>query len=88
VSFNTGTRTRKTDTVTTAPDTEVPTTSVEPTDAAKPEINIKPSTPPRGDDAPPKPVISTTPARKPEPPAEKPKTEGAKRKGKKGDGEN
>ncbi len=88
VSFNTGTRTRKTDTVTTAPDTEVPTTSVEPTDAAKPEINIKPSTPPRGDDAPPKPVTSATPVRKTEPPVEKPKTEGAKRKGKKGDGEN
>lgn len=85
VSFNTGTKTRKAQT--TLPDAEAPISS-DPVDAAKPEINIKPAVPPRNDDPPPKPATTNTPSRKPEPPVEKPKSEGTKRKGKKGDGEN
>jgi hypothetical protein len=63
----------------------VPSTDL--TEPVKPEINIKPSSTPRNDD-PPKPLVTNTPPRKPEPPAEKPKSEATKRKGKKGDGDN
>jgi penicillin-binding protein 1A len=89
VSFNTGTRPRRTQpTVATDPEAPTPSSSTDSsTEPVKPEINIKPAVPPRNDD-PPKPAVTNTPARKPEPPAEKPKSEGAKRKGKKGDGEN
>ncbi len=86
VSFNTGTKARK-NTRNIAPDTEVPTISTDPIEAVVPDINIKPSATPRIDDAP-KPPTSNTPSRKPDTPAEKPGSEGEKRKGKKGDGEN
>ncbi|HLM61550.1 MAG TPA: PBP1A family penicillin-binding protein, partial [Pyrinomonadaceae bacterium] len=91
VTFSTGTRTRSSrpsgsiitggeDTVTTAP---VPTDS---TETSKPVETVKP---PVKEEAP-KPVVTSPPPppRKPEPQPENPKPEGAKRKGKKGDGEN
>ncbi len=58
------------------------------TDTIKPDDAAKPSATPPPFVAPPKPVTSNTPVKKPEaPPAEKPKNEATKRKGKKGDGE-
>ncbi|MGI8788748.1 MAG: PBP1A family penicillin-binding protein [Pyrinomonadaceae bacterium] len=49
-------------------------------------VDIKPAATPH--EEPPKPIIVPTPAKKTEPPPEKPKSEGTKRKGKKGEGEN
>ncbi|CAN5459970.1 PBP1A family penicillin-binding protein [soil metagenome] len=89
VSFNTGTKTRKSSKIVetdgeTAPDSAI---STDETDAGKSDNNPTPNAAPR-DEPPPisKPVTSTTPAKNPEPPTEKPKDEGSKRKGKKGDG--
>jgi penicillin-binding protein 1A len=87
VSFNTGTKIRKNNPSTITGGEESATTSTEPSDITKPDTTIKPTVPPQKEDAP-KPVISNSPPRKPEPPVEKPKSEGEKRKGKKGDGEN
>jgi hypothetical protein len=89
VSFDTGTKTRKSSKIVetdgeTAPDSAI---STDETDAGKSDNNPTPNAAPR-DEPPPisKPVTSTTPAKNPEPPTEKPKDEGSKRKGKKGDG--
>ncbi len=89
VSFNTGTRPRRNAASTGGGGDDIntlPPTSSELPDAPKPDVKI---TPTRPDDAP-KPKVTTAPEtpRKPEPPPEKPKSEGSKRKGKKGDGEN
>ena len=88
VSFNTGTRTRSKTTssaITGGEDSLTPTTA-SPTDSTETVKPVEPVKPPARDDSP-KPVIANPP-RKPEPQPEKPQTEGAKRKGKKGDGEN
>jgi len=66
------------------------TDTIEPTNT---DNNSKPNaTTPRAVEEPPKfntkPVTAPTPSKKPEPAVEKPKDEGTKRKGKKGDGEN
>lgn len=61
----------------------VPPSNGETTDTAKPPVKVET---PKNDD-PPK-VTTVPPVKKPDPPAEKPKSEGTKRKGKKGDGEN
>ena len=87
VIFNTGTRTRSNNTTTSdsTTSTEVPVSTDTPI-APPPEIKITPSReePPK---PPAKPVTTTPPIKKPEPPpAEKPKDEGTKRKGKKGEG--
>lgn len=88
VSFSTGTRSRRVGVTSTKTDelNTLPPTSSELPDPTKPATN--PDLP-RSDD-PPKPKVVTvpTPARKPESPPETPKSEGTKRKGKKGDGEN
>ena len=86
VSFTPGTRSRRVGTSSTKTDelnAAPPTTSGLP-DTTKPAINPDP---PRNDD-PPKVITVPTPARKPDTPPEPPKSEGTKRKGKKGDGEN
>lgn len=85
VSFNTGTKSRKVS-ATDLPDTENAPASTDSNDTPKPEIDIKPAVPPKSEE-PPKSVKPEPPAKKSEP-AEKPKPEGAKRKGKKGDGDN
>jgi penicillin-binding protein 1A len=86
VSFNTGTRTRSK-----TPNSLItggePTTLTAPTDTTETSKPVETVKPPVSDE-PPKPVTTITPARRPEPPTEKPNVEGAKRKGKKGDGEN
>jgi penicillin-binding protein 1A len=87
VIFNTSTRTRSNNTTTSdsTTSTEVPVSTDTPI-APPPEIKITPSReePPK---PPAKPVTTTPPIKKPEPPpAEKPKDEGTKRKGKKGEG--
>ncbi|MCY7374524.1 MAG: PBP1A family penicillin-binding protein [Pyrinomonadaceae bacterium] len=82
VSFNTGTRPRRDATPATSGDINtLPPTSSELPDA---KIDIKPTQPKI--EEPPKPKVITAPP--PPPPPEKPKSEGTKRKGKKGDGEN
>jgi len=87
ISINSGTKSRRanktagTDGSTTS---DIPTT-IDPT-ATTPKIDISPTVKP--DDAPKQPVkpaVTNTPAKKPDPPTEQ---EGAKRKGKKGDGDN
>ena len=85
VPFNSGAKVQKSEGGDVPADKTVITT---PTDSneTKPVETDRP-TPPRNDD-PPKPVITAPPPRRPEPQPEKPKVEGAKRKGKKGDGEN
>ncbi len=86
VTFNTGTKSRRVGATSTSTEgTDVlPPTSGELPDT---KVEIKPSQP-RPEDAP-KPKVTTVPEpRKPEPVPEKPKSEGTKRKGKKGDGEN
>ena len=88
VVFNTGTRTRSNNTTVTDSDnsTETPVSTDTP-DETKTEIKITPSR-----EEPPKPVtkpvtVAPPPIKKPEPPpAEKPKDESIKPKGKKGDG--
>jgi penicillin-binding protein 1A len=88
ISFTPSTRSRRVGASSTKSDelNTLPTTSSESPDATKPATNPDP---PRNDD-PPKPKVITvpTPARKPDAPPEPPKSEGTKRKGKKGDGEN
>jgi hypothetical protein len=89
VSFNTGTKTRRSvpSLIRGGEDSVTPTTTV-PTDSTETSSPVETVKPPVKED-PPKPVIvSTPPPRKPEPQPEKPQSEGAKRKGKKGDGEN
>ena len=89
VTFNSGPRTRgkaSSSSITGGEDTvtiPAPTVSTDSTETSKPVETVKP--PPIKDD-PPKPAAPVNPPRKPDPPPEKP--EGAKRKGKKGDGEN
>ena len=92
VSFNTDTAKRrknsKSDEITggdTPTDAALPTDS---TDTPKPDTsNPPPKVTPREEN--PKPVTTLPPVKKPEPPVvEKPKSEGTKRKGKKGDGDN
>jgi penicillin-binding protein 1A len=88
VAFSTGTKSRRVGASSTKTDelNTLPPTSGELTDSTKPATN--PETP-RGDDLPkPKVITVPTPARKPDTPPETPKSEGTKRKGKKGDGEN
>jgi len=87
VIFNTGTRTRSNRTIATDSNTatDLPVSTDTP-DTPKSEIKITPSR-----EEPPKPitkpVTTNPPIKKPEPPpAEKPKDEGIKRKGKKGEG--
>jgi hypothetical protein len=61
---------------------------IDPTDTPKPDNSTAPK--PTGDDVPKppaKPVTVNTPVKKVEPPAEKPPNDAAKRKGKKGDGD-
>lgn len=89
VSFNTGTKARKTQSTTLASDATTTTDALPPDagETVKPVEPVKPPVNPRDNDDPPRPTTPVTP-RKPEPPPEKPKPEGAKRKGKKGDGEN
>ncbi len=89
VSFSTGTKSRRvgassSTTTTTGDLNTVPPTTGDLPDAPKPPV--KPETP-RNDD-PPKVITVLPPTRKPETAPEKPKSEGTKRKGKKGDGEN
>jgi len=86
VSFNTGTRSRSktADSLLTGGESPTTLTPTDTTETVKPAETVKP---PVSDD-PPKPVTTITPTRQPEPPTEKPNVEGAKRKGKKGDGEN
>ena len=90
VSYSTNTRPRHSASTTSTGGGDdintLPPTSSELPDSTKPAI--KPDAP--HNDEPPKPKVITvpTPVHKPEPPAEKPKSEGTKRKGKKGDGEN
>jgi len=89
VSFSTGTRTRSrtsSSLVTGGEDSAMPATTA-PTDSTETSKPVEAVKPPVRDD-PPKPVIAAPPPRKVEPSPEKPQTEGAKRKGKKGDGEN
>ncbi|MEP7037400.1 MAG: penicillin-binding transpeptidase domain-containing protein, partial [Acidobacteriota bacterium] len=90
VSFNTGTKTRKSiddESITggdTPADSTLPTTNSP--DTPNPDTNPPPKVAPREET--PKPVTAPPPIKKPEPPpVEKPK-EGTKRKGKKGDGDN
>ena len=90
VSFNTGTKTRKSisdESITggdTPADSTLPTTDSP--DTPNSETNPPPKITPREET--PKPATAPPPIKKPEPPpAEKPK-EGTKRKGKKGDGDN
>ena len=86
VAFSTGTKSRRVG-ATSAKTDELNTlspTSGESADPTKPATNPDP---PRSDD-PPKVIAVPTPARKPDTPPEPPKSEGVKRKGKKGDGEN
>ena len=89
VIFNTGTRTRPTTTrrTTTYPTTSTGSnTSTDSPDVPKTEINITPTRdePPK---PPTKPVTTNPPIKKPEPPpVVKPKNEGIKPKGKKGEG--
>jgi penicillin-binding protein 1A len=88
MTFNTGTRNRKSDDsqVTGGEDSLTTTTTpIDPKETSKPVETAKP---PVVREEPPKPVINNPPPRKPEPQPEKPKVEGAKRKGKKGDGDN
>jgi penicillin-binding protein 1A len=85
VSFSTGTRIRSKPAESLPAGGESPTTLTAPTDSpdtSKPVEAVKPVV----EDKPPQPVTVSTP-RRPDPP-EKPPVEGAKRKGKKGDGEN
>ena len=92
VSFNTGTtRPRKSSNDSTITGGDTPTDTPLPADSAdttKPDTtNPVPKATPREET--PKPVPAPTPVKKPEPPpVEKPKVEGTKRKGKKGDGDN
>ena len=81
VSFSTGSRTRPNNSsiITGGEDTPLVTAPTVTTEPTKPIEAVKP---PVRDD-PPKPIVISTP-RKPEPPPEKPKDEGAKPKGKKG----
>ncbi len=95
VNLNAGVRPKKGGDDESSPDGETSTDSTTPGDITPPnknDDNPKPNTNPRPGDEPPKqnvkPATSTTPVKKPESPAEKPKNEGTKRKGKKGDGEN
>ncbi len=89
VSFSTGTKSRRVGAssmrTTTNDDVEtLPPTSGELPDATKPPVKAETT----NADDPPKKVTTVPETRKPEPAPEKPKAEGIKRKGKKGDGEN
>ncbi len=91
VSFNTGTKPRRsvnrtvvTDDGDSTIDSTLPPTS---TDSSKPVSNPKPEVVPQEETPKPKPP-PPAPVKKPEPLPEKPKAETTKRKGKKGDGEN
>ncbi len=86
VSFNTGSRTRSSNPAAVTGGEDSPA-AVAPLNSAETTKPAEPVKPPVKEDAP-KPVVIAPPVRKPEPPPEKPKPEGAKRKGKKGDGEN
>ncbi len=89
VSFNTGTKARKTGNTLLGGETPMPTVpTTDPVETGKPIETVKPPGNPRTGDDPPRPATSNTPTRKPDPQPEKPQVEGAKRKGKKGDGEN
>ncbi|MCY7345433.1 MAG: PBP1A family penicillin-binding protein [Pyrinomonadaceae bacterium] len=90
VSFNTGTKARKADNNPLGGETPMPTIvpTTNPVETSKPIETVKPPSNPRTGDDPPRPATSNTPTRKPDPQPEKPSVEGAKRKGKKGDGEN
>ena len=89
VSFNTGTKVRKTIDENSVTGGDTPTDSALPTDTTdttKPETTVIPKVVPREET--PKPVVAPT-VKKPEPPAaDKPKAEENKRKGKKGGGDN
>ncbi len=89
ISFNTGTKPRRNVGKTIVNDGDatidstLPTTS---TDVSTPDNNPKPNVVPQNEI--PKPPPPPAPVKKPEPLPEKPKTEGTKPKGKKGDGDN
>ena len=86
VSFNTGTRARRDTSATGGDDINpLPPTSSELPDP--PKIDIKPTVPRGEEPLKPKVITVPEPPRKTEPPPEKPKSEGTKRKGKKGEGE-
>jgi penicillin-binding protein 1A len=89
VSFSTGTRARSrtSSSAVTGGEDSLTTTTASPTDSTETVKPVETVKPPVRDESP-KPVVANPPPRKPEPQPEKPQTEGAKRKGKKGDGEN
>ncbi|MDQ2747840.1 MAG: PBP1A family penicillin-binding protein [Acidobacteriota bacterium] len=86
VSYSPSSRPRRPATSTTGDDNNtLPPTTSELPDTPKTDVKITPS----HSEETPKPKVTTVPEpRKPEPVPEAPKTEGTKRKGKKGDGEN
>jgi membrane carboxypeptidase/penicillin-binding protein len=89
ISFNTGTKPRRNVGKTIVNDGDATIDSTLPpasTDVSTPDNNPKPNVVPQNEI--PKPPPPPAPVKKPEPLPEKPKTEGTKPKGKKGDGDN